>query len=163
VRDHEEEWLELCRQASVERDGDELMRLVSRINDLLDAKAKRLRAGLRNRAGNIKVFQIAYDERQLVARRELLRERGYEVSSTLGNEQAERFLERNQGYELFIVGHAAPSEVRAKMVRWLRANFPSSKILALNPPANPKLADVDYNFILNGPEPWLAVVASMGR
>jgi len=33
MRDQQEEWLELCRQASVEQDREKLFRLVCRIND----------------------------------------------------------------------------------------------------------------------------------
>jgi hypothetical protein len=44
VQDQQEEWLELCRQASVEQDPEKLFQLVRRISDLLEAKDKRLRA-----------------------------------------------------------------------------------------------------------------------
>jgi hypothetical protein len=43
VRDQQEEWLELCRQASVEQDREKLFLLVCRINELLEAKDQRLR------------------------------------------------------------------------------------------------------------------------
>ena len=97
----------------------------------------------------------------LVDRAELLRNRGYEVSSALGNEGARRILDKSRRYRLFIVGHAAPTEIRGEMVRWLRANFPATKILALNPPSNPDLAEADYNFVFDGPEGWLSVVESV--
>jgi hypothetical protein len=42
---------------------------------------------------NNRVFQIAYDEALLIARAELLEERGYEVGSVLGNEEAQRVLD----------------------------------------------------------------------
>jgi hypothetical protein len=84
VRDHQEEWLELCRQASVEQDGEKLFQLVRRINDLLDAKDRRLQESTPVPASrNNRVFQIAYDDALLIARAELLKERGYEVSSVL--------------------------------------------------------------------------------
>jgi hypothetical protein len=44
VEDRQEEWLELCRQASIEQDPEKLFQLVRRMNDLLDAEDKRLRA-----------------------------------------------------------------------------------------------------------------------
>jgi len=37
--------MELCRQASVEQDPEKLVEIVSRINELLEAKDKRLRSG----------------------------------------------------------------------------------------------------------------------
>lgn len=43
MRDHQEEWLKLCEQASVEQDGNKLFLLVRRINELLEAKERRLR------------------------------------------------------------------------------------------------------------------------
>ena len=44
MQDKQEEWLELCRQASVEQDPEKLFQLVRRISDLLEAKDQRLRA-----------------------------------------------------------------------------------------------------------------------
>jgi hypothetical protein len=44
MREHREEWMELCRQASVEQDPQKLVELVRRINELLEAKDKRLRS-----------------------------------------------------------------------------------------------------------------------
>lgn len=67
---------------------------------------------------------------------------------------------RSERHRLFIVGRAAARETREEMVRWLRVNFPDTKILALDPPHHAKLAEVDYNLILNGPEEWLSVVAN---
>src|SRR5947208_12252155 len=155
MRENEEEWLVLCRQASIEQDPNKLMRLVSQINDLLEAKNARLRGTSgKSESGRAPVFQIAYDDALLVVRADLLRARGYKVSSALGNDAAMRTIDKNQSYRVFIVGHAAPTEIREEMVRWLRANFPATKILALNPPSHPKLLEADYNFILNGPEGW---------
>ena len=82
------------------------------------------------------VFQIAYDETLLITRSELLKNRGYEVSSALGNDGAKRILDRRERYRLFIVGHAAPRETREEMVRSLKANFPNTKILVVNPPSS---------------------------
>jgi hypothetical protein len=161
VKDHQEEWLELCKQASVEQDREKLLLLIHRINDLLEAKDKRLQAthvkpGLKVTA----IFQIAYDEKLLVARAQLLKNCGYEVSSVLGNDEALRVLAGRGGHCLFIVGHNAPRETREQMIRWLKANFPHSKILALNPPLQAGLAEADYNVVLNGPETWLSIVAN---
>lgn len=38
-----ERWRELCQQAAIEQDHQKLMQLVQQINDLLDAKERRLR------------------------------------------------------------------------------------------------------------------------
>jgi hypothetical protein len=44
VHDKQEEWLELCKQASVEQNPEKLSELVRRISDLLEAKDRRLQA-----------------------------------------------------------------------------------------------------------------------
>jgi hypothetical protein len=40
VRDPNEEWAQLCQQAAVEKDPERLMRLVSRIVELLDTRRR---------------------------------------------------------------------------------------------------------------------------
>jgi hypothetical protein len=37
-----ERWMELCEQAAIEQDPEKLMQLVKQINDMLEAKEKRL-------------------------------------------------------------------------------------------------------------------------
>lgn len=162
MRDQQEEWLELCKQASVEQDSEKLSVLVRRISELLEAKDKRLQASRVQpppSKGN-GVFQIAYDEKLLITRADLLKNRGYQVGSALGNDEARRILDKRHPYRLFIVGHSAPKETREELVRWLKTNFQGTKILALNPPDNTKLGEADYNLILNGPEDWLSIVAT---
>jgi CheY-like chemotaxis protein len=105
-----------------------------------------------------RIFQIAYTRPLLVARAELLGGRGYEVASALGNEAAEMKLKAcTESYDLFIVGHAAPPEVRAKMVQWLKEHYPTVKILALHPPHCPQVPGADFNM---GPEELLVAVAT---
>jgi hypothetical protein len=161
MRERQEEWMELCRQASVEQDREKLYRLVCRINELLEAKDKRLRSGATEpQSDGKRVFQIAYDERLLVSRAALLKNRGYQVSSALGNDDAKRILDTRERYRIFIVGHTAPNETREDMIRWLKANFPTTKILVVNPPSSAILEGADYNVVLNGPEEWLSIVAN---
>ncbi len=161
MTDQPDEWLELCRQASVEQDREKLFQLVYRINELLEAKDTRLRpSDVRPPSNGDSVFQIAYDEMSLVTRAQVLKNRGYGVNSALGNDGAKRILDKRERYRLFIVGHAASRETREEMVGWLRVNFPDTKILALNPPHHANLAQADYNLILNGTEEWLSVVAN---
>jgi hypothetical protein len=145
----------------VEQDRDKLLNLIRRITELLDAKDKRLQQNrvLAAQRGN-RVFQIAYDNALLIAREQLLKSRGYDVGSVLGNEAAQRSLADGQSCRLFIVGHNAPRETREEMVRWLKENFPHTKVVALNPPSQGKLTGADFNFVLNGPEEWLAAVSS---
>ncbi len=42
MKGHEEEWQSLCKQAAVEQDPAKLLHLVERINQLLEAKNRRL-------------------------------------------------------------------------------------------------------------------------
>lgn len=42
MREHEAEWKELCRQATVEQDPQKLLELTRRINELLLGKQHRL-------------------------------------------------------------------------------------------------------------------------
>ena len=105
-----------------------------------------------------KVFQIAYTRELMFTREAVLKSRGYVVESVFGNEAAKKALETGGDYDMFMVGHAEPLNMRQEMVRWLRQKFPKAKILALNPPNVSRHPDADYNVTLNGPEEWLAVV-----
>lgn len=104
-----------------------------------------------------RVFQIAYDEESRLRRTELLLGCGYGVISVLGNEAAKILLRSIQHYDLFMVGPAATEERRQEMVDWLKENYPTVKILALNSPPQ-HMAHADYNVIANGPESWLPIV-----
>ena len=162
MKDREEEWQELCKLAAIEQDPKNLLKLTSRIGELLEEKERRLR-GLRAGDGTLdkkRIFQIAYTEGLLITRAELLKAHGYEVVSVLSNEAAKRHLDKSQRYDLFIVGHAAPRETREAMFRWLRAAFPKSKILALTSPYEGQLSGADYSVPLSDPEAWLGAVVS---
>ena len=106
------------------------------------------------------VFQITYDHELGHARTEILKLHGYEVVSVIGNEAAKVVLGLRQECDLFIIGHGAPEEIRREMVEWLKTNYPSVRILALNPPLTRDLMGADYNVKLNGPETLLPVIAS---
>jgi hypothetical protein len=108
-------------------------------------------------AGLPRIFQISYDEELGVRRAELLRSHGYCVISVIGNDSAKLLLSSPQRYDLFIIGHAAPEETRREMVDWLKAEYPTVKILAFNPP-NQRVWRADYNVPQNGPENWLPIV-----
>jgi len=163
VKDHQEEWQVLCGQAAVEQDAAKLLKLIKRIDELLESKRNRIEGKNERVAawrGNT-VFQIAYDEILLITRAELLRNRGYDVSSALGNHDARRVLAKGGKYRVFLIGHAAPQVERQEMAQWLKSNFPEAKILALNAPEIGRLPEADFNFVLNGPEEWLATVGAV--
>ena len=105
-----------------------------------------------------RIFQIAYNLDLGLRRAEVLRSRGYGVISVVGNEAAKVLLSSIQRYDLFIVGHSAPEEIRKEIVAWLKSQYPNVKILSLNPPDHQLLA-ADYNVRQNGPETWLPIVS----
>jgi hypothetical protein len=158
MKDHDEEWKSLCRQAAEEQDLEKLLRLAGRIHELLEVKQKRLQG----RKIEVAILQIAYDESLLITREQLLRSRGYEVVSVMGNEDAKRLLAiPGQYYRLFIVGHAAPQQAREEIAHWLKERFPKIQVLALNGPYQDKVVAADLNAILDGPDAWLSAVAKV--
>ncbi len=104
------------------------------------------------------VFQIAYDERLLAERADLLKSHGYEMVSAMGNECAKAVLGLPQRVDLFIVGHDAAEQTRREIVVWLKAKYPKVQIVALNSPDCRELPGADYNAVVNGPETWLPIV-----
>lgn len=104
-----------------------------------------------------RIFLICYDEVLAVARAELLRSSGYGVISVIGNQAAKVLLSSIQPYDLFIVGDAAPQEIRTEMAGWLKSQYPAVKILALNPP-DQQLLVADYNAPEKASENWLPIV-----
>jgi hypothetical protein len=106
------------------------------------------------------VFQIAFDEGLMITRELLLKKRGYQVVSVLGDDAARQALSGGITYDLFVVGHAAADQRRLELVSWLKANFPEVRVLSLNPPHHGTLSGADYNVPLNGPDEWLRAVAS---
>jgi hypothetical protein len=120
--------------------------------------------GLLHKGRKPLVAQIAYQREKAAERKNVLRAQGFEVVTVIGNEAAKLVLDLSQGWNFFIVGHAAPEEVREQMVAWLKDKFPSVPVLALNPPAVQDLSGADYNVRQNGPELWLPIVtAELGR
>lgn len=115
-----------------------------------------------NRAAQ-RIFHVGYDEKLSRMQAEFLRGLGYSVIAVLGNEAAKGILSvlRNDdlGITLFIIGHVAPVTTRKEMVEWLKANYPSAKVLALNPPDQP-VPDADYNVEEHSPEAWVPIVVS---
>jgi hypothetical protein len=110
------------------------------------------------------VAQIAYQSERAAERTNVLRTQGFEVVTVIGNEAAKLVLDLSEGWNVFVVGHAAPEEVREEMVAWLKNKFPSVPVLALNPPAVQDLSGADYNVKQNGPEAWLpTVIAALDR
>jgi hypothetical protein len=107
-----------------------------------------------------RIFVISYDEEIGVQRSELLKSRGYDVISAIGNEAAKFLLSSIQRYDLFIVGYAAPKETRREMVDWLNVQYPRVKVLALNP-SYEQVPAADYNAPYHASDTWLAIVSTV--
>jgi hypothetical protein len=105
------------------------------------------------------VFQIAYDHGLASDRTALLRKRGYDVVTVMGNESAKLILSVPQHFDLFLVDCAAPEVDREVIVAWLKKYYPNTRVLALNPPKQPVLPGADYNVKLNGPDAWLSAIS----
>jgi CheY-like chemotaxis protein len=105
-----------------------------------------------------RVFQIAYDHEQLEKRAGLLKKRGHQITSVMGNDAAIAALTQGADYDLIVVGHSAPENLRTEICGWIKIHHPQIPILALNPPFQRQLTGADYNLVLNGPEEWLLVV-----
>jgi hypothetical protein len=103
------------------------------------------------------IFQVTYDEEAGVQRADLLKAHGYAVVSVIGNDAAKVALSSIQDYDLFIIGHAAPEETRREMVAWLKTQYPTVKILAVNA-AGQRVLGADYNVRENDSDRWLRIV-----
>jgi hypothetical protein len=108
-----------------------------------------------------RVFQIAYTQKLMQERADLLRSIGFGVLSVIGNEPAKTLLAiaqiRSEDLSFFMLGHAAPSSKREEMVAWLRGHYAGVRIIALNPP-DEQIPIADYNVAHNGSELWLPIV-----
>jgi len=106
------------------------------------------------------MFQVGYDEKELMARAELFRRVGHEVISVADNEAAKKALISIHNVDVFVVGHTAPEQTRKEMVDWLKENFPKVKIVALVPSGNRRLPYADYNIVLNDWDEWMSLLAA---
>jgi len=103
------------------------------------------------------IFQISYDEQTGVKRAELLKSRGYQVMSVIGNQAAKLALMPIQHFDLFILDHTAALETRQEMIFWLKAKYPRATIVAFNP-LNQQLLRVDY-IVRQSLEDWLPIIS----
>lgn len=110
------------------------------------------------------IFQIAYSGDLRGTRAKLLGDLGYTVVSSLGNSAAKLLLTEPRrvpsDIALFIVGSDASAATRTEMVDWLKANYPTVRILALNRP-DQHLRNADFNVLDNGPATWLPFVSAI--
>jgi len=108
------------------------------------------------------IFQIGYESDAVMERAALLRAQGYEVVSAFGNEAARLILQITRGpIGLFIVGCAGSEETGSEAVAWLKANYPTVPVLALNSPDGKSLSGADYSLTDGRPGACLPTVAAI--
>lgn len=83
--------------------------------------------------GGKRIFQVAFSKAHLPVRAHRLHRKGHDVTSVAGGRAAQFVLRTHPPYDLFVIGHAAPEPVRRQIVRWVRARYPDTAIVTLNP------------------------------
>ncbi len=78
---------------------------------------------------SIRVLSICYDAALLHAHHVALKQTGCEVDSVLGNSGAMKL--QPFGYDIVVLCHAAPLQVRDDMLQWIRRNAPEARVIAL--------------------------------
>jgi hypothetical protein len=113
--------------------------------------------------GARRIFQVAYTK-ALALRARLLRHDGYDVTSVSGNEVARFVLyaQASPAYDLFVLGHGASNAVRMQMVTWLRARYPSIRIVALNMRGQ-VIDGLRYNAPSEPESAWLPTISAAVR
>ncbi len=109
-----------------------------------------------------RVFQVAYG-RDISVRSQVLHRYGYDVTSVCGNQAAMFVLRMRPPFDLFLIGHAAPEQIRLDMIRWLRSRYPMTGIVALTPPHCHALEELRYNAPIEPTDAWLKMVGAAVR
>ncbi len=106
----------------------------------------------------VRIFHVAYDASLLRVRTEMLRHAGFEVTSALGNEEAQRMLSEISQFSLVVVGWSGGEEERREMVRWVKQQHPALRIIALYSSHGHAIAEADFNSRSEKPEEWFTAV-----
>jgi hypothetical protein len=77
------------------------------------------------------IIQIAYSAANLDERSHILKDRGHEVISILGNSDALRRREEFNHAEVVLIGHAADVAIRRKIAQWVKQSFPAVHVIAI--------------------------------
>lgn len=103
------------------------------------------------------ILYIHYDPELADIRQQLVNRLGYEVTSAMGS-AATRQMAKTRGFDLVILGHAAPEEERRRMANWLKANLPGVPVVALCPDPFQTVDYGDYQADAHNPDAWIAIV-----
>ncbi|HKF23648.1 MAG TPA: hypothetical protein VKE93_18885 [Candidatus Angelobacter sp.] len=104
-----------------------------------------------------RILYVSYDEQILIARRRLLEQQGYAVTSALGLKEAINVC-GDKEFQLFILGHAIPPKDKERLIAIFRQNC-SAPILSLWR-RNERVSDIaDYVAFSDDPAQFLKSVA----
>jgi DNA-binding response OmpR family regulator len=105
-----------------------------------------------------RILYVSYDEQILIARRRLLEQHGYVVTSALGFKEAMNVCGDDKEFQLFILGHAIPPKDKERLIAVFRQNC-SAPILSLWR-RNERVLDIaDYVAFSDDPAQFLKSVA----
>lgn len=105
----------------------------------------------------IAVLQIGYSPALLHTRQSILEQEGYSVTSALGNDQG-MAVAASENFDVIVVGFCSDTEIRIRMVRWLKQNVPRSPVVALLAHSLESLPDADCETLSESPSVWLTAV-----
>ncbi|HUS18017.1 MAG TPA: hypothetical protein VMZ25_00025, partial [Terriglobales bacterium] len=105
----------------------------------------------------LSVLQIAYYPGLLETRHAMLEHDGYQVTSTLGNEEG--MLAAAKGsFDVIVVGFSTTYARRNNMVKWLKRHAPHIPIVVLMANSNERFPDADCVTFSEDPTEWLSAV-----
>jgi DNA-binding response OmpR family regulator len=105
------------------------------------------------------ILLISYDDRLLIARRTLLEQEGYRVSSALGFREAVR-ASGEGSFDLLILGHSIPRADHEELIRVFRA-VSDAPILSLWTHKEGVIDGINYLAFSDTPNKLLANVAAI--
>lgn len=106
-----------------------------------------------------RILLISYDERLLIARRNLLENEGYKVSSALGFKEAMANC-GDGAFDLIILGHSIPPSDKGKLIKGFRVGS-AAPILSLWADDECIANSVDYLAFSEAPDKLLQNVAAI--
>ena len=106
------------------------------------------------------ILQVAYYPTLRETRAELLERAGYRVTSVLGNDDAmEVGGAVMAATDLVVVGFSTSHSVRAAMVHWFKAHYPTLPVLVLQLHSWERFPEADAATLSEDPAIWLSEVA----
>jgi len=108
------------------------------------------------------ILQVAYYDKLLETRAQMLKAAGYQVTSVLGNDKAIALPAAViAAASLVVVGFSAPHSARDAMIHWFKAQHPRIPVVVLQFTSWEKFPEADVSTFSEDPTIWLAEVASI--